>query len=115
MFPLIGVCDLDFCTPQQNGDGHVDTPEKKLAIVQGIKEAIEKSMEAAATRLSSLSGSTEGVGSTPRKTSLSGSTDATSTRKASLTGSTEVVGRTRKISESAARIMAKVRIHVIYW
>lgn len=68
-----------------------------------------------------------------RKTSSTGSTDAVTSRKASFSGSTEAAGRktsvsnstdsdavasgisTRKISIQAARIMAKLRIHVIYW
>lgn len=91
---------------------------------------------AAATRKSSISGSTDGVSiTTPRKnsltssmealvnlirrSSLSSSNDGVSGRKSSLTGSNEAVSNesasTRKISAQAARILSKLRVHVIYW
>lgn len=105
---------LKRCFHNQNGDGLVDTPEKKQAIVDGIKEALEKSAANAALRKSSLAGSTE----VSRKSSLSGSIDMT-TRKSSMSGLSSpvegVLTPIRRMSLTSARNLAKLRVHIIYW
>lgn len=90
----------------QNGDGLVDTPEKQQAIVDRIKEEMERIRAIIPTRRSSSSQPDSPQAGTPQRKLSNTVVEAVMRFRRTLS---------RRQSSNTSTDMTKLRVHVTYW